>query len=101
MQRHSGLTREHVCPRQAMTESGFHTSGLITRDVNGAGARSAVNPHAACDVAGTEDGITAATKRADSVGINRHGVANARVAKKGLAIHLESESCEGDPQGRT
>src|SRR5712691_10971533 len=27
--------------------------GLITRDVNGAGARSAVNPHAACDAAGT------------------------------------------------
>ena len=35
-------------------------------------------------------------KRADSAGINRHGVANERVVKKGLANHLESESCEGD-----
>jgi len=38
-------------------------------------------------------------KRADSVGINRHGVANERVAKKGIAIYLESESCEGDRKG--
>jgi hypothetical protein len=36
------------------------------------------------------------SKRADSVGINRHGVANERVAKEGIANHLESESCEGD-----
>src|SRR5262249_32410822 len=34
--------------------------GLITRDVNGAGARSAGNPHAACDAAETGNGITAA-----------------------------------------
>jgi hypothetical protein len=36
------------------------------------------------------------SKRADSAGISRYGVANARVAKKGIANHLESESCEGD-----
>src|SRR5262249_62333110 len=35
------------------------------------------------------------SKRADSVGINRHGVVNERVTKKGIANHLESESCEG------
>ena len=35
-------------------------------------------------------------KRADSAGINRHGVTNERVVKKGIANHLESESCEGD-----
>jgi hypothetical protein len=28
--------------------------------------------------------------------MNRHGVANERVVKKGLANHLEPESCEGD-----
>jgi hypothetical protein len=39
------------------------------------------------------------SKRADSVGINRHGVANERVAKKGIANHLESESCEGAREG--
>ncbi len=38
-------------------------------------------------------------KRADSVGINRHGVANERVVKKGIAIHLETESCEGVRKG--
>jgi hypothetical protein len=27
---------------------------------------------------------------------NRHGVTNERVVKKGIANHLESESCEGD-----
>ena len=36
------------------------------------------------------------SKRADSAGINRHGVTNERVVKKGIANHLESESCEGD-----
>src|SRR5215471_14090565 len=30
-----------------------------------------------------------------SAGINRHGVTNGRVVRKGLATHLESESCEG------
>src|SRR5215472_16356506 len=30
-----------------------------------------------------------------SAGINRHGVTNGRVVKKGLATHLETESCEG------
>ena len=38
-------------------------------------------------------------KRADSVGINRHGVANERVVKKGIANHLEPESCEGVRKG--
>src|SRR5712692_445255 len=42
-----------------IVESGSHSSGLINREVNRAGARSAVNPHAACDVAGTGNGITA------------------------------------------
>ena len=31
----------------------------------------------------------------DSVGINRHGVTNEKVVEKGVANHLESESCEG------
>ena len=34
--------------------------------------------------------------RLDSAGMNRHGVTNERVVKKGIANHLESESCEGD-----
>jgi putative transposase len=34
--------------------------------------------------------------RVVSAGINRHGVTNERVVKKGIANHLESESCEGD-----
>jgi len=32
--------------------------GLINLEVKCAGARSAVNPHAACDVAGVGDGAT-------------------------------------------
>ena len=32
----------------------------------------------------------------DSVRINRHGVTNERVVQKGVADHLESESCECD-----
>ena len=36
-------------------------NGPITLVVNDAGARSAVNPHAACDAAGTGDGTTART----------------------------------------
>src|SRR5262249_35429841 len=39
-------------------------SGPITLDANGAGARSAANPHAACDAAGTGDGGTATSNRA-------------------------------------
>jgi hypothetical protein len=35
------------------------------------------------------------TERMDSVGINRHGVTNEKVVEKGIANHLESESCEG------
>src|SRR6516164_2980058 len=40
------------------------TLGHINRDVKSAGARSAGNPHAACDVAGVGDGITELPKRA-------------------------------------
>jgi hypothetical protein len=40
-----------------MTESGVHSSGFITRDVNGAGARSAVNLHAACEEAEAGNGL--------------------------------------------
>ena len=40
------------------------SSGPITRDVNGAGARSAVNPHAACDAAGAGNGATDTPTRA-------------------------------------
>jgi hypothetical protein len=39
------------------TESGVHSSGFITREVNGAGARSAVNLHAACEVAEAGSGL--------------------------------------------
>jgi hypothetical protein len=38
--------------------------GHINRDVKSAGARSAGNSHAACDVAGVGDGITELPKRA-------------------------------------
>ena len=38
--------------------------GLITLDEKCAGARSAVNPHAACDAAGAGDGATGSSKRA-------------------------------------
>ena len=38
--------------------------GLITLDVKCAGARSAGNPHATCDVAGAGNGVTAIPKRA-------------------------------------
>jgi hypothetical protein len=48
---------EPVCPRLAVTESGVHSSGFITRDVNGAGARSAVNLHAACEEADAGNGL--------------------------------------------
>src|SRR5262249_6440866 len=40
------------------------TLGHINRDVKNAGARSAGNSHAACDVAGVGDGITELPKRA-------------------------------------
>jgi hypothetical protein len=39
-------------------------SGPITLDVKYAGARSAGNPHATCDVAGAGNGATASPKRA-------------------------------------
>ena len=38
--------------------------GLITLEAKCAGARSAGNPHAACDVAGAGNGVTAIPKRA-------------------------------------
>jgi len=41
-----------------------HRIGLINFDVKCAGARSAGNPHAACDVAGVGDGITETPTRA-------------------------------------
>ena len=47
-----------------------------------------------CFLLGMEIGI--ALIGLDSAGINRHGVTNERVVKKGIANHLESESCEGD-----
>jgi hypothetical protein len=55
---HAAGLRQRLC----VTAKAAH--GLITRDVNGAGARSAVNPHAACDVAGTGNEITATPTRA-------------------------------------
>ena len=48
----------------AVSDSGSHPIGLITLDVKSAGARSAGNPHATCDVAGVGDGITDIPKRA-------------------------------------
>jgi hypothetical protein len=41
----------------AVSDSGSHRIGLITLDVKGAGARSAGNPLATCDVAGVGNGI--------------------------------------------
>ncbi len=55
-------TLQDLRQRLCVTAKAAH--GLITRDVNGAGARSAVNPHAACDVAGTGNEITATPTRA-------------------------------------
>src|SRR5262249_60475005 len=40
--------------------------GLITLDVKGAGARSAGNPHATCDVAGVGNGIFTEDLRASA-----------------------------------
>ncbi len=51
-------------PVSGFLESGFYSSGPITLDEKCAGARSAGNPHAACDVAGVGDGITEGPKRA-------------------------------------
>ena len=51
-------------PETTTVRHGEGCVGLITLDVNGAGARSVVNPHAACDAAGAGDGITATSKRA-------------------------------------
>jgi hypothetical protein len=45
-------------------EEGSTPGGHINRDVKSAGARSAGNSHAACDVAGVGDGITELPKRA-------------------------------------
>src|SRR5262249_8257176 len=51
---------QHAAGPETMTmRHGEGCVGLITRDVNGAGARSAGNPHAACDAAETGNGITA------------------------------------------
>ena len=41
----------------AVSDSGSYPIGLINLDVKGAGARSAGNPLATCDVAGVGDGI--------------------------------------------
>ena len=40
-----------------VSDSGSYRIGLITLDVKGAGARSAGNPLATCDVAGVGNGI--------------------------------------------
>ena len=47
-----------------MVESRSGRIGPITLDVKCAGARSAGNPHAACDVAGVGNGATERPKRA-------------------------------------
>jgi hypothetical protein len=47
--------RSHLVP--ALSGSGFYPIGLINLGMKGAGARSAGNPHATCDVAGAGDGI--------------------------------------------
>src|SRR5262249_8158285 len=61
----SGVALRHArfvqpVPRlvSVVSDSGFHTVGLITLDLKCAGARSAGNPHATCDVAGVGDEIT-------------------------------------------
>ncbi len=46
------------------TERSSGTIGLITLDVKRAGARTAGNPHAACEVAGIGNGITDVPTRA-------------------------------------
>ena len=51
-------------PLHIILNSGFHRIGLITLDLKCAGARSAGNPHATCDVAGVGNGTTEIPKRA-------------------------------------
>ena len=50
----------------AVSDSGSCRIGLITLDVKGAGARSAGNPLATCDVAGVGDGIFTEDLRASA-----------------------------------
>src|SRR4051812_19867626 len=50
----------------AVSDSGSYRIGLITRDVKSAGARSAGNPLATCDVAGVGDGIFTEDLRASA-----------------------------------
>ncbi len=49
---------------RAVVESNFYRIGLINLVAKCAGARSAGNPHAACEVAGTGNGATDMAKRA-------------------------------------
>ena len=51
----NALCCSHLVP--ALSGSGFYPIGLINLGMKGAGARSAGNPHATCDVAGAGDGI--------------------------------------------
>ena len=48
----------------ALSDSGASKISLITLEMKCAGTRSAGNPHAACDVAGTGNGITNIPSRA-------------------------------------
>ena len=50
----------------AVFDSGSYRIGLITLDVKGAGARSAGNPLATCDVAGVGNGIFTEDLRASA-----------------------------------
>src|SRR5262245_19137893 len=64
--RNAGFVSPVSCLVPAVSDSGSYPIGLITPGVNGAGARSAVNPHATCDVAGVGNGIFAEDLRASA-----------------------------------
>ena len=59
-----GCSMPTTCPIPAILHSRFHSTGLITLEAKCAGARSAGNPHAACEVAGAGNGATELAKRA-------------------------------------
>ena len=85
------------------TESPASRDSPITLSRKQTGKPIAGNRHDGFDVAGAGTQLTVRLMRHSerptrlvSAGINRHGVTNERVVKKGIANHLESESCEGD-----
>ena len=75
----------------ALSDSGSSRIGLITLDVKGAGARSAGNPLATCDVAGVGNGIFTEDLRASarpyrSLGMFREVLQSVTALRLGSAV---------------